>query len=93
MTLRLLNLSFFLRLFLYTFIFFSLAWVNTFAQTSNTIAEIQGLSDRTNLLNDQVTINNAVVTASHRDLLFVQSIDEDGNPNTSEGIMLSLIHI
>ena len=59
-----------------------------FSQNEFSIAQIQGENSVSPLLNDQVTVNEAVVTAIDRDILYVQSMSEDGNPRSSEGILV-----
>ena len=58
------------------------------AQSPVSISEIQGSGLISPFLNEQVSINNAVVTAAHENMLFVQSADLDTNPKTSDGILV-----
>ena len=58
------------------------------SQKEFSIAQIQGENSISPLLNDQVIVNEVVVTAINRDILYVQSTTEDNNPRSSEGILV-----
>jgi len=59
-----------------------------YSQTSSSIGNIQGNGRTSPLLNDFIRLKDVVVTATHRDMLFVQPKVDDGDPTTSAGIMV-----
>lgn len=77
-----------MRFFLASLIFQLFFWSFGHSQNEFSIAQIQGENTTSPLLNDQVTVEEAIVTVTYRDMLFVQSINDDGNPRSSEGIMV-----
>lgn len=77
-----------MRLFLIISIFQFIILAVGFSQNEFSIAQIQGENSVSPLLNDQVTVNQAIITAIDRDLMYVQSMTEDGNPRSSEGILV-----
>ncbi len=77
-----------LRFLLISIFFQFLFWSFGLSQNQFSIPQIQGESTISPLLNDQVTVDEVVITAIYRDILYVQSINEDGNPRSSEGIMV-----
>lgn len=77
-----------MRFFLLAFLLQIISWVPIQSQNIFSIAQIQGVSTTSPLLNDQVMVSEAIVTAVHEDILYVQSMTEDNNPKSSEGILV-----
>ncbi len=77
-----------MRYFIAIFIFQFISWTNVHAQNVFSIGQIQGENTISPLLNDQVVIEEAVVTVVDNDILYVQSMTEDNNPRSSEGILV-----
>ena len=67
-------------------LFFGLAGL--YAQQELTIPEIQGSQNGSPFIGDQVWTRANVVTAARNGIFFIQSTQEDGNPLTSEGLMV-----
>lgn len=77
-----------MRFILATFIFQLIFWSAGHSQNEFSISQIQGENTSSPLLNDQVIIDGVVITAIYRNILYVQSMTEDSNPRSSEGIMV-----